>query len=189
MIGRSCRCGTRRPCTSEPCQKPSLGSRSGVYVSGNSTRTALRSIKQPTLALVINGRGVSGITRNSSRVGQLDVRGTPDQSLDLQLCCRQTDTRLPPTSGQSLECAPEKQPDRDHKLTQGDQKVLLLATGQSDGQDSMSILLDYESPGTSQTQSALTHCTPVIVQPRFGLHDNDNSPMMDPLLKLVFWPE
>jgi hypothetical protein len=30
----------------------------------------------------------------------------------------------------------------DFKLTQGDQKVLLLATGQSDGQDRMSILLD-----------------------------------------------
>ena len=38
-----------------------------------------------TLALVVDGGDVTGITRDGGRVGQFDVRGTPDQSLDLQL--------------------------------------------------------------------------------------------------------
>lgn len=38
----------------------------------------------------------------------------------------------------------------DGRLTQGDQKVLLLATGQSDGQNSMSILLDYGATKSNQ---------------------------------------
>lgn len=99
----------------------------------------------PAFALVFDVGDVASVRDNSGGVSELDVRGSPDETLNLESRCKG-----------ALADAPSR---CTRKPTKSDQVRLPLSTGERHGQSSMSVLLDckYRRQPCLDAESKNTH--------------------------------